>query len=157
MKLYLTIRPLQILVLILFSILFLSAIKNDAVIKESIIDTKWFIKEQDSIAIYFKHDNTFWIYRYNTQQVDSFSVCRWDLLHDKIYLSGTLEVDSTSGLPILPETHRMSVLTSVGPVTKTSPSSYRFSQSFKILFLNNTNMTVSSPASNKSIEYTNSF
>jgi len=136
-----------------FSILFLSAIKNDTIRKESIIDTKWFTKEQDSIAIYFKHDNTFWTYRYNTQQVDSFLIGRWDLLHDRIYLSCTLEADSASSFPILPQTHRMSVLTSIGSITKTSPSSYRFSQSFKIVFLNNTKMTVSSPVSNKSIEY----
>lgn len=144
---------LHILLLILFSILFLSAIKNDAVSRESIINTKWFLKEQDSNAIYFKYDNTF-NYTYHDMQVDSFMVCRWDLLHDRIYLSGTLEADSSSGLPILPQTHRMSVLTSAGQITKTSPSSFRFTQSFKIVFLNDGKMTVNSPANNKSIEYT---
>ncbi len=78
-------KYLQILIVLFLAIVFSSA-KLFEINKESIIDTKWFLKDQDSTAIYFKHDNTFWHYKYN-MHVDSFMLCRWELVHDRIYLS----------------------------------------------------------------------
>jgi hypothetical protein len=134
-------KIIQILLILICAVFFLSATKTiDTVSKESIIDTKWFIKGQDSTtAIYFKHDNTFWHYRYRNLHTDSLWLCRWDLINDRIYLTSSIlkfsscaefkEVNSKDSLITTP-------------------------QSFKIIFLNDDKMTVYNPVNNKSIEYT---
>lgn len=115
-------KYLQILIVLILAMAFLSAVKLSEISKESIIDAKWFIKDQDSTAIYFKHDNTFWHYIYRTH-VDSIMLCRWELIHDRIYLSSY------------------------------NKDTIAVTQSFKIIFLNDSKLTINNTLTNKIIEY----
>ncbi len=95
--------------------------------KEEIIDTKWYLKDQESTAIYFKHDNTFWHYTADPK-IDSTMLCYWTMDKDRVYLS-------CSNLTSKKDTNSL------------------YMQSFQILFCDNNKLIIRDTRNYQCIEY----
>ncbi len=96
--------------------------------KEEIIDTKWYLKDQESTAIYFKHDNTFWHYT-SDPRADSAMLCYWNMDKDRVYLSCT------------------------NISTKNKDTNNLFVQSFQILFCDNNKLIIRDTRNYQCTEY----
>ena len=125
--------------------------------KNQIVDTKWqlseYISSDYAVYIYFKHDNTFWHYVYytNGNKPDSSLICYWDIHDNKIFLT-CYDVNIS-----VKDTTIHNNIDTLKQIPDYDINNRIYRKSLKVLFCNNTSLTLYDISTNKAVQYHKNF